>query len=53
MAVHFTEKLDGLHSILFLPSSALMNLVVLSPRSCLATNEPISLSFLTLPMVSW
>lgn len=47
------KKKSTLYSILFLPSSALMYLAVLRPRSCLATNGPKILSFRTLVMVSW
>lgn len=46
-------KKTHLYSILFLPSSALRYLAVLSPRSCLATKGPSSLSFRTFEMVSW
>lgn len=42
-----------LYSILFFPSSALRYRAVLSPRSCRATNGPMSLSLRTLVMASW
>lgn len=47
------QKKPSLYSILFFPSSALMYLAVLNPRSCLATSAPKTLSLRTLLIVSW
>lgn len=47
------QKKPSLYSILFFPSSALMYLAVLNPRSCLATSAPNTLSLRTLLIVSW
>lgn len=47
-----SESATKHYSILFFPSSAFVYLAALSPRSCLATNEPMTLSFRTLLIAS-